>query len=505
MNMNLEDYRKKVYGCWMGKNIGGTFGAPFEWKRQINEATFYTQELGGNPLPNDDLDLQLLWLIALEEKGIDINARILGEYWLAYITPHWAEYGFAKINMKSGIMPPLSGSENNSFQNSCGAFIRSEIWACIAPGAPKIAARYAFEDAIVDHGYGEGTNGEIFCATLESAAFLESDINKLIDIGLSYIPGDCGVANAIRCAISSYKEGKTWLEARDEMLSKYRGSSSWFTTSERDRKLGFDKGIIGWDVPANIGMLIIGLLYGEGDFEKSLCIAINCGEDTDCTGATIGSIFGLIHGIDAIPEKWINPIGTSIKTACLNLGELGYFGSQIPDNLDNLTSRVETITKQVILKNNLPLKLTESKPTDLTGYNIYSLYSSTNGVEIYNTFHGPLFHFDFFDVIVGYSDGINVKNGVPKKISLIVVNTYKTPVMLNIQWYKKEGWAISPSESGKFFSSEASFGENKNMFDFELKSDVINDNLIRFVVEITIDGRHSVMLIPIILINGNLI
>jgi ADP-ribosylglycohydrolase len=179
MHISLSEYRNKVLGCWMGKNIGGTLGAPMEWTRAINNVSFYTQQINGEPIPNDDLDLQLVWLAALEEQGIDITARTLGEYWLTYITPHWAEYGTGKINMRSGLMPPLSGLENNPYKDSCGAFIRSEIWACIAPGRPEVAAKYAYEDAIVDHGDGEGMYAAIFCAVIESAAFVEKDIPTL--------------------------------------------------------------------------------------------------------------------------------------------------------------------------------------------------------------------------------------------------------------------------------------------------------------------------------------
>src|SRR5512142_717046 len=128
IKLNRDEYLSKVLGCWMGKNIGGTLGAPFEWRRQVNQVSIYTQELSGDPLPNDDLDIQLLWLVALEERGIDIDARTLAEYWVLYVTPHWSEYGTAKINLRSGLVPPLSGSMYNDYKDSCGAFIRSEIW-----------------------------------------------------------------------------------------------------------------------------------------------------------------------------------------------------------------------------------------------------------------------------------------------------------------------------------------------------------------------------------------
>ncbi len=168
MRLNIHDYREKVLGCWLGKNIGGTVGAPFEWKRQVNNITFYTQKnLNGSPMPNDDLDIQLLWLCAMEERGLNVTSHRLAEYWVTYVTPHWAEYGNGKINLRQGLPPPLSGSFANPFRNSCGAYIRSEIWACIAPGMPQVAARFAYEDAILDHGDGEGTFAEIFMAALE--------------------------------------------------------------------------------------------------------------------------------------------------------------------------------------------------------------------------------------------------------------------------------------------------------------------------------------------------
>ena len=149
--LSVNELRDRIRGCYTGKNIGGTFGAPFECLRQVNTVTFYTQDLSMGPPANDDLDLQLVWLNAVEKFGRTVDSHILGEYWLSYIIPNWVEYGMAKANLRSSLLPPLSGYIDNTYSNSCGAFIRSEIWACLAPGHPEIAAAYAYEDAIVDH------------------------------------------------------------------------------------------------------------------------------------------------------------------------------------------------------------------------------------------------------------------------------------------------------------------------------------------------------------------
>ena len=107
----------------------------------------------------------------------------------------------------------LSGDVDNTYKNSNGCWIRSELWACLAPGHPEIATRYAFEDAIVDHA-DEGMYAEIFTSAIQSAAFVENDREKLVEIGLSYLPENCMTAQAIRKAVDCYHSGVDFIEAR---------------------------------------------------------------------------------------------------------------------------------------------------------------------------------------------------------------------------------------------------------------------------------------------------
>jgi ADP-ribosylglycohydrolase len=338
--LNEADFRDRVYACWLGKNIGGTLGTPLEGQQVPHHLDFYVNLKPGEPLANDDLDLQLLWLKAMEENGARVDARILGEYWLKYVPVDWNEYGVGKMNMKRGILPPLSGQYDNAqWRPSNGAWIRSEIWACLAPGCPALAAKMAREDACVDHGSAEGTLAEIFTASIESAAFIEHDRDKLIAIGLSMIPEKCGVARAVRAVIAAKKAGKDWKAARLDVIATTQ-DTGWF------------------QAPRNVAFTVLGWIYGDEDFGKSICTAINCGDDTDCTGATLGSIFGIIHGRKGIPKKWSDPIGTKIVTVAIA-------GFPPPKDLGELTDHTVAMTKKVLAMHSAPVALT-SGPTDLS-------------------------------------------------------------------------------------------------------------------------------------------
>ena len=341
MKLDLNTLRDKVAGCWAGKNIGGTLGAPFEWHREINYVDFYTQDLSMGPPANDDLDLQIVWLAAAERYGRQVDASILGEYWLSYVIPEWVEYGTGKANMKAGLVPPLSGEVDNVYKNSCGCFIRSEIWACLAPGHPELAARYAYEDAIVDHA-GEGVYGEIFFAAMESAAFVESDPRTLIGIGLSYIPDDCVTAKAIREAVACCEQELPLPQTRLRIHNVAPGTFGvqYAKLSEIDQtgdNEGFAVGEPGFDAPENVAFAIAGWLMGGGDFEKGICLTNAFGEDTDCSCGSLGALMGIILGASRLPEKWTKPLDDKIVTICIRKTTGGVW---IPKTTTELAERV---------------------------------------------------------------------------------------------------------------------------------------------------------------------
>ena len=345
MILDFATYREKVRGCWVGKNIGGVFGEPYEVKRQWNDVTFYSQDLSMGPPPNDDLDLQIVWLAAVERYNRQVNCSILGDYWLNFVTPNWVEYGMGKANMRAGMAPPISGALDNDYRNSCGCFIRSEIWACLAPGNPALAARYAYEDAVTDHA-DEGMNGELFCAALQSAAFVESDPYKLIDIGLSYVPKESRFAAAIHAALDAKAAGLSFREAIAKVHAAAPGTFGVQTVTNAEAKrrsdiMGFDTiGEPGLDAPENCGIFVAAWLYGK-DFEEQMILCNSAGEDTDCTCATLGATLGIISGAAGLPEKWCAPLGDKITTKCINNTSGGVW---IPKTCTELADRIMRVT-----------------------------------------------------------------------------------------------------------------------------------------------------------------
>jgi hypothetical protein len=361
-----------------------------------------------------------------------------------------------------------------------------------------VAARYAYEDAIIDHGDGEGMYAEIFCAALESAAFVESRIERLIDIGLSYIPDSCGVAQAVRAVIADQRAGRSWEEAREHLLASYRGrSAGWAGIAREEREKGYAEGRLGWDVPSNIGIVVIGLLYGAGDFDRSLCVAVNCGEDTDCTAGTVGSICGIVRGAQAIPPRWTEPIGRAIKTGTLNLGELGNYGDQLPATVDDLTARVVQITRRAIQAKHLPVEIASGAGAKSQYEALESLSAIDNGLSIHGKAGRTVHRFAFFTVLLDYGGDATIRPAEPKRLQLQILNNYKTPEMLRLRWYGSEGCVIRPSHSTTLLVQ--AIPPRSASVEVDIVLDRL-ESVNRLVLEISVVGRSDVMLVPIVLL-----
>ena len=284
----MNDYYSKIYGCFLGKNIGGTLGMPYEGAETFLNLDYYNP-IPTKPLPNDDIDLQLVWFEAFKEKGISLTSEDLAGYWLRHIDAHVDEYGIALWNIKKGLKAPLTGIHNNFFKHGMGAAIRAEIWAALFPERPLAAAYFAWIDASVDH-WDEGVYSEVFLAAAQSHLYGSGNIRASLEFGLSVLP-DCSILKrAVSEVFALFDSGTAYADARERMMKLYGDVN--FT-----------------DCVMNLSFIAIGLLYGNGDFGKSILMAVNCGQDADCTGATTGAFLGILLGKEGIPDAWSSKVG----------------------------------------------------------------------------------------------------------------------------------------------------------------------------------------------------
>ena len=335
MTNDISRYRDRVMGCWLGKAVGGTLGVPFEGQDGPLDVDFYTP-VPTEMLPNDDLDLQVLWACVLDKMDdVRVDRHVLARAWRDNCGFPWDEYGVAKRNIAEGLTPPQTGSFDNWFTRGMGAAIRSEVWACLAPGDPALAAKYAYEDACVDHA-GEGIWAEVFFAALESAAFVQADPDMLLDQSEAALPEDSEIRHAVHDTRLWWNELGDWLLVRERILERYGHEN--FT-----------------DCVMNVAFTVLGWLASGGDFSRAICIANNCGKDTDCTAATVGSLMGILNP-DGIDPKWLAPIGRDLVLS----PEI--VGIAPPKTLDGFTDLVSGLRDR--LAGRAPTAVSEEQPTD---------------------------------------------------------------------------------------------------------------------------------------------
>ncbi len=472
---NKQEIYDKVKACWVGKNIGGTLGGPYECTKDILNVTgFITKP--GEPLPNDDLDLQLVWLYAMEKEGPhNMSANILGEYWISYVPAHWNEYGICKSNLKAGLMPPMSGQFNNEqWSKSNGAWIRSEIWACMSPGFADIACKYAIMDGCVDHGLDEGTYAEIFTTCMESFAFFENDIRKIIDMSLEKIPAESRIAKSVRTVIEYYDKGIDWKETRNKLVE--------------------DSADIGWfQAPANIGFTILGLLYGEGDFKKSMLYAINCGDDTDCTAATIGAFLGILNGMKGIPQDWSEYIGDKIISIAIDLTNKPF-----PTTCTELTERTINMIPSVMKAHGIDVEFTD-EPTEIGEINHEFINNCALGADYerlleVNTNTTGTYNFIHTEVCVSFPENVKIEPNGSIKINARLFNRLHDQRMLHFNLILPEGWTAKYEKS-----ILSTMPPRKVYWEATITAGENTEPTNRVILEVWSPSRPTIGLIPIVI------
>lgn len=342
MLFSYELYRKKLRGCFIGKTIGGTLGMPNEGYLGTKEVTYY-DPVPTAMVPNDDLDLQVVWLEVIRRRGLPINCRDLADGWLDHMRGLPDEYGVTVKNLETGIYPPLSGRYDNKFGAGMGAAIRTEIWAALAPGDPDLAVRFARMDATVDH-YDEGVEAAVFLAAVESAAYVDGDYLALIRTGMSYLDPNGKMYRAFSDVIEWWRELHDILAVRERILTKYF-SQNWT------------------NVVINLSLILLSWISSEGDFSRAICTAAGLGYDTDCTAATLGAIMGILNP-DGFEERWLKPIGDDlVLSSCIaNMHEVSTITELCEQIADVCVETLTYYNSDTELVNAPPLKGDRAKP-----------------------------------------------------------------------------------------------------------------------------------------------
>lgn len=292
MHLSYDRYLDQILGGWIGKSMGGAVGARFEGNKgwiEIHPDEMFPAQMP----PNDDLDLQILWLKVLEEKGAALTSDDLAAAWLEGCWYPFNEYGIFRRNWRLGIHPPYSGRFTNQFwETGMGCPIRAEIWGYVFPGAPDLAARYAAMDGALDHTE-QSVGAEMMFAAMASMAFFVPDVRRLASMFMHYLPKDTPIERLTRAAFQAYDEGLSLLDARDRLMAL----------------AGIPEAC---DSQINVPFTFLGLLYGGNDLQETMLAALRCGYDTDCTLATAAALIGQILGASRIPEHLKRAVGDQL-------------------------------------------------------------------------------------------------------------------------------------------------------------------------------------------------
>ncbi len=348
----LED---RVHGAWTGRCVGCLLGKPVEgWRRE--RMWGYLKDLGRWPLADyfrydvatpearekydvrpemcfadrvtampedDDTNYTTTGFAIMKRYGPCFTPQNVAEFWMNDIPllHTCTAERVAYRNFTQLIAPPASASFRNPYREWIGAQIRADFWGYVAPGNPELAAEYAWRDASISH-VKNGIYGEMWAAAMMAAAFATSDVRQVLLAGLGEIPANCRLADAIRRVMEWHAGGVGYDEAVDRIHSE------WDETRSHD-----------WCHTISNAMIVAaGLLWGEGDFARSICRAVQPCFDTDCNGATVGSVMGILLGRKALPGAWVDTINDTLET-----GVAGYNRVKLADMTRETLELIEKV------------------------------------------------------------------------------------------------------------------------------------------------------------------
>ncbi|MDE2768340.1 MAG: ADP-ribosylglycohydrolase family protein [Chloroflexota bacterium] len=330
-----DHYDRRLRGAWIGRCAGCTLGKPIEgWSRaeirelldtaDIGDLRFYVPYLEPNPtgrawhpsavysaqgridgVPrDDDIDYCILALEILETYGPCVTTADFGQSWLEML-PYWRVYTAERAayrNLVLGLPTSEAATTRNPYREWIGAQIRADVLGWVNPGRPEAAAALAFRDAALSH-VKNGIYGEMWAAATIAAAFSLDDPLEAVRAGMDQIPAKSRLHEALTNTLAWSEEYADWQDAWERVDEAY-GHYNFVHTIN------------------NACFVVLGLTYGRGDFAATVGIAVECGEDTDCNGATAGSILGATKGAEVVPAVWTEHFHDRVETIVSGIGTL---------------------------------------------------------------------------------------------------------------------------------------------------------------------------------------
>jgi ADP-ribosylglycohydrolase len=308
-----DDLADRIRGAWLGRCVGNTMGKPVEGLSRADVRT-YLEAVGDWPLSgfvpyaatpppgivlhpsaaeasagrfdavprDDDLDWTMLGLHLLETYGPELHTEDVAREWLDRMpfTQTYTAERAAYRNLVHGLRPPDTATTRNPYREWIGALIRVDAYGYATPGNPSEAARLALVDASLSH-TANGLYGAQWAAALVAQALVADEITEALRVALDVVPPKSRLADSQRALLDLHAKGPSAEEALD-----------WI-----DETLDYN-----WvHTLNNAAIITTALLWGDGDYVRTLGLSVGAGRDTDSTSATVGSVFGALHGAAAIP------------------------------------------------------------------------------------------------------------------------------------------------------------------------------------------------------------
>lgn len=321
--VDVKDLQDRMLGAWLGRCAGCLLGKPVEgWTKERIEDylrsedaypldDYFPRPSGAQDKPkphglyrgeidhmprDDDMDYTILGLHMLESFGPNVTSEQIAGEWLSrlqYGSVYTAER-IAYRNLVNQLPIPDTAAHLNPYREWIGAQIRADAWGYAMPGRPSSAAELAFRDARISH-VKNGIYGEMMASAMVAVAFCLGEPEKIIQAGLSVIPAKSRLSEAVRDLLKWSRRADSWQDCWSLVKQSYGHYSPVHTIN-------------------NALNVVMALIYGKFDFTKTVAIAVMGGWDTDCNGATAGSIAGAALGASMIPKQWKEPLQDRVES-----------------------------------------------------------------------------------------------------------------------------------------------------------------------------------------------